>query len=194
MSAKKFGIVTAALAILFVTVSYQNCGPLPDPKRETSSGSEGSDDSGDSGNPTPTPTPSPIEAQVVIDNAKITASSQFPGGPPAGVNDNNINTTWNAGQFHPAYIRFELDTPVTLTRMQLINGGGGAAGLSTHEIWAGNTLATLAKVADVSYNLSTGTDSNPTFNAPNVRFVEVRCINAGPEWISWNEIKLFETH
>lgn len=120
----------------------------------------------------------------------IGASSSLPDAPPSAAVDGNPETSWNSGGFPPASIDLDLGTTHAVTRVRL-RVNQSPDGNTTHEIYGGPSLSSLALLSTLSGFTTVFTWLEASFSpaASNVRFLRVRT-TVSPSWVGWFEIEV----
>lgn len=123
----------------------------------------------------------------------VGASSSWPDAPPSAAVDGNPGTSWNSGGFPPASIDLDLGATHAVTRVRL-RVNQSPDGNTTHEIYGGPSLSSLALLRTLSGFTTTSTWLETSFSpaAGNVRFLRVRT-TVSPSWVGWFEIEVYGT-
>lgn len=123
----------------------------------------------------------------------VSASGEYPypsGGLAFHAIDDDIQTSWNAGAFAPAWVQIDLGQtyPVSKIELQTLQAPTGAA---THEILGGPTPGSLSPLGTLSGNYTDNVRLNLNLASPvDVRYIRVRT-TASVSWVAWREIKVF---
>jgi F5/8 type C domain len=123
------------------------------------------------------------------------ASSSYPGAPPANAVDGDPNTVWNSGGGPPAWIELDLNQTVTLVKVHLLVEQS-PAGQTTQQLYFGPSPAPTALIATLSGNtkdmqwleVDAPNNLSSTGNSwPTGRYLRVQT-TASPSWVAWREI------
>jgi hypothetical protein len=127
---------------------------------------------------------------IVLELGQVSASasSSYPGAPPANAVDSDPNTLWNSGGPPPAWIKLDLKRTVTLSKVRLLVGQS-PAGATTHQLYFGSSPAPTAPIATLSSSTSDMQWLEVDFPDPKPtgRYLRVQT-TASPSWVAWREI------
>jgi F5/8 type C domain len=128
------------------------------------------------------------QMSILLGQVSASASSSYPGAPPASAVDGDPDTAWNSGGSPPAWIELDLKRTVTLSKVRLLVEQS-PAGPTTHQLYFGSSPAPTALIATLSGSTSDmqWLESDIPDPKPSGRYLRV-VTKASPSWVAWREI------
>ncbi len=109
--------------------------------------------------------------------------------PPTNALTENEDEIWNAGQFAPASIRFEFDTHIRCTRIDLLPCMEPKSGNVVHEIRTGSDVYRFSGRATDHRWIQA--ELNP--DGQRARTIEIHTLES-PSWVAWRRVRFWTTH
>ena len=101
----------------------------------------------------------------------------------------NEDEIWNAGQFAPASIRFEFDTHIRCTRIDLLPCMEPKSGHVVHEIRAGSDVFRFSGRATDRRWIQA--ELSP--EGQRAKTIEIHTLES-PSWVAWRQVRFWTTH
>ena len=130
------------------------------------------------------PQPSGVETEIF----PISSSTDdwFQINPTSNTLSNNENEVWNSGRFAPACIRYEFETSVRCTRVELLPCMSPESGDVIHEIRAGSDVFRFSgRAVDRTW-------INAEIKAERVKSIEIHTLKS-PSWVAWRRVRFWTT-
>jgi hypothetical protein len=130
--------------------------------------------------------------KISVPAENVSAWSSYPGYPPSNVVDGSSGTSWNAGGPPVRWIELDLGAVKSIKRIRLLTNQD-IPGSTTHKVLIGNSpspatvVSTIAGYTSDSMWLDVDFPSGPWSG----RYVRIQTY-AGPTWVSWREIEVYE--
>ncbi|AOS84214.1 hypothetical protein BIU88_08765 [Chlorobaculum limnaeum] len=122
----------------------------------------------------------------------MVASNTYAGTRAENIGDGSLVSAWNAGDYAPQSVEFELEKKKNIiTKMRLVPGQS-PAGRTAHEVYAADSTGTYRMVARIEEYTSDGVPLVQEFLPPlhNVSKMMVKSVSS-PSWIAWQEIEVY---
>jgi hypothetical protein len=125
----------------------------------------------------------------------VTASSTYPGSPPANAIDGNPATAWNAGGYATRWIELDLGRPMPVERLRLLTAQSPAGPVSfTVAVGASHSSMRTVKTSNVAGADDVWLDVGAPWlggdRMGNVRYVRITTTSS-PSWVAWREIEAY---
>jgi F5/8 type C domain len=124
-----------------------------------------------------------------VDAVVITASKTYLNNTPSLVADGNVTTSWNAGDYPPQWIRFDLGAPHDLVHVRLLVKQVPHTGVTDHRVYGsynGTKYTLLGGFSDTTRNSQWLQLDTP---ARGIRYIKVETTKS-PSWVGWSEIQV----
>lgn len=121
----------------------------------------------------------------------VTASSRTFGGRPAQAFDRDVNRTWNAGDYPPAWIEIDLGKSASVDGIRLLPSQLPSPAETVHRIYGREDgSVTEVLLGEVSASTKDNVWIDVRFDTPvSVRYVRIATLRS-PSWVAWREIAL----
>ena len=106
--------------------------------------------------------------------------------PASNALTSNDDEIWNAGRFPPAHIRFEFDSAVQCTRIDLLPCMKPATGAVVHEIHTGSDVYRFSGQATDHRWIRV--ELNP--NGQRVKAIEIHTLESS-SWVAWRRVRFW---
>jgi F5/8 type C domain len=126
---------------------------------------------------------------AMIPAVVITASDTYPNHTPSMAADGNVTTSWNAGDYAPQWIRFDLLKPHDLVHVRLLVKQAPHTGVTDHRVYGsynGTKYTLLGGFSDTTRNSQWLQLDTP---ARGIRYIKVETTKS-PSWVGWSEIQI----
>jgi hypothetical protein len=124
-------------------------------------------------------------------NTSATASASYSTSTPDKAIDGDIETSWNAGNYAPQWIKVDLGNTFTISSINLVVAQA-PAGNTTHNVSVSDDNITWTQVHTFSEYTDTRQELSVTFSPhlTNVRYVKIDTTSS-PSWVAWREIEIY---
>lgn len=121
---------------------------------------------------------------------EVTASAELTNEPASNAFDGSLDTVWNSGSDPEQWIQIDLGETRSISSIRL-TVAQYPEGETTHQIWGGETEATLQLLHEFKGHTSEFQvlEFKPSTPAENIRFIRV-VTTQSPSWVAWREIEV----